>query len=274
MILFIPSSGSKNKLIVSLVQSHGIFVALIICICVLATWLLIFENYFRHRFIFQASSSSSSSSQAHSQVTSSNMRRDGGGSIMGILSFDSHDSLDGVVNERGVDGKKGGGGSGPGRKSGIKDSLDSMDTPAVEQVEKSPERDKEGRRSQYTVSTTMSSTMSTTTPPTSPYGVSKSPSLSTSFPSISPSSMGKNKNNNNKIGNIDLSEPSLIVNAEQMSVISSWLPPSRSNRGLTLKYSLRRDGANLSTLLSLCRSARRNGMVEQEHHIIIIEDSW
>ena len=51
MIFFIPSSGGKNNVVVSIVDSHGPWMALLVCLCVVAAWLIIFEKHFKHRYV-------------------------------------------------------------------------------------------------------------------------------------------------------------------------------------------------------------------------------
>ena len=45
----------------------------------------------------------------------------------------------------------------------------------------------------------------------------------------------------------------------QMDTLAHWLPDTRSSRSWTLKYSLRRDGASLDTLLALCCTVDSRG---------------
>jgi hypothetical protein len=52
MLFFIPTSGVKNCIILNLVASHGAGIALLVCLCVVCTWVLIFDTYFRNRFVF------------------------------------------------------------------------------------------------------------------------------------------------------------------------------------------------------------------------------
>ena len=51
MLLIFPSSGGKNTIVVSLVASHGLYVALIVCICVVVAWAVIFKRFFKMRFV-------------------------------------------------------------------------------------------------------------------------------------------------------------------------------------------------------------------------------
>lgn len=51
MILFIPSTGSKNTIVVTLIASQGEYVALLVCLLVVSSWYLIFLRFFQHRFV-------------------------------------------------------------------------------------------------------------------------------------------------------------------------------------------------------------------------------
>lgn len=74
---------------------------------------------------------------------------------------------------------------------------------------------------------------------------------------------------------IHSSETSSIITSEQMGCISAWLAAERqSTRSWTLKYSLRRDGASMDTLLSLSCMRDRSGKPTYSSSVILIEDSW
>jgi hypothetical protein len=49
-------------------------------------------------------------------------------------------------------------------------------------------------------------------------------------------------------------EPSYILSSAQLSQISTWLPDCHSTKSWSLKYSLKRDGACLETMLMLVPS--------------------
>jgi len=228
MMFFIPSSGGKNSIIVTLLQSHGILAALGVCLCVLATWFLIYETYFRHRFVLGVGSRVDPPRTQHQSTRS----KENEPLLHATLSFDANDSTEELQGRK---------------KSGIKDSHDFHDE--LEVVSSSQKKTPE-RRSRLQVSSS------------SPLPSSFDPS-SSSHPHPPPI-----------FGPIETTEPSTVVTQEQINLISSWLPTSKARRGWSLKYTLRRDGANLATLMALCQSSRRNGIIEQQHHIVLIEDSW
>lgn len=75
-------------------------------------------------------------------------------------------------------------------------------------------------------------------------------------------------------------EKSGIVSNSQLKTIGSWLPMSLSVSSWDLIFSLRRDGANLATLMRRCCSAEAGSRVRYPGNstatsfIIVIEDSW
>jgi len=66
MLFFIPSSGAKNTIVVSLMLSHGPWAALVVCLCVVATWIIIFDTHFKHRFLASNTSNDSMAGQSRS----------------------------------------------------------------------------------------------------------------------------------------------------------------------------------------------------------------
>ncbi len=73
---------------------------------------------------------------------------------------------------------------------------------------------------------------------------------------------------------VKLVEGSNIVSTEMLHRIASWLPASQRSRCWDLRYSLIRDGASMSSLLSQCRQRRNSSGTEIiESHVLIVEDS-
>ena len=70
------------------------------------------------------------------------------------------------------------------------------------------------------------------------------------------------------------SESSSILTVDQLYKVWSFLPAIYSDKSWFLNFSLRRDGANLHTLLSLCITKDMFGRAEPKCTVIIIEDSW
>lgn len=207
MLFFIPASGGKNSIVVLMTAAHGSLAAFIVCLCVVTTWLIIFETHFKHRFVSYKDKSSetlSISSARRNTIDGNNLEKE---PLMYALSFDNHEGDIEKVSSKASD----------------KENTENEGSPL-------------SRR--YSV--------------TSNY----------------------NQQEMNIRLRVESSEPSLIISPDQMSLIASWLPATRSIRSWTLKYSLRRDGALLDTLMSQCVPKRRNGIIEQTSYIIIIEDSW
>jgi hypothetical protein len=73
---------------------------------------------------------------------------------------------------------------------------------------------------------------------------------------------------------VKLVEASNIVSADMLHRIAGWLPASQRSRCWDLRYSLIRDGASMSSLLSQCRQRRNSSGTEiVESHVLIVEDS-
>ena len=110
-----------------------------------------------------------------------------------------------------------------------------------------------------------------------------------------------NINNINNIGiPVQMDTDSALLSPSHIQTILSWLPSERRINAWELSYSLRRDGASLDTLMSLCSSgdvttsysvvdhtstyASRTvsrydegvgmALATNISHLIIIEDSW
>lgn len=194
MIFFIPSSGGKNNIVVSIVDSHGCFVALLVCLCVVTAWLIIFEKHFKHRFI---------------------------------------------------NGK-----CGNSRRASGKDSRDMDDEvdPEIEEMLSFDDLEEE------------------LLPGSSSHGTQRV--------SVSPVDLRPQVPNSASINPIHSDYTSLIVSPSQMALIAKWMPEAEVCRNWVLKYSLRQDGANLSTLISLCTARNDRGRATYSSCLIIVEDSW
>jgi len=51
LLFFIPSTGAKQTIIAHVMESHSPWLAFLICLCVMFTWLFIFDTYFRNRYV-------------------------------------------------------------------------------------------------------------------------------------------------------------------------------------------------------------------------------
>jgi hypothetical protein len=73
---------------------------------------------------------------------------------------------------------------------------------------------------------------------------------------------------------LHFSDKSLIVTVSQIKELFKFLPKSVDSNVWTLRYSLRRDGTSLETLLSLSVLTDRAGRPVHTSYVIFIEDSW
>ena len=61
MMFFIPSSYEKNNIVVTLLGTKGPWIALLVCLCICASWLIIFDAFFKDRYVAQSGGKKSSS---------------------------------------------------------------------------------------------------------------------------------------------------------------------------------------------------------------------
>ena len=75
---------------------------------------------------------------------------------------------------------------------------------------------------------------------------------------------------------IDSAHSSGIASMADLKRLAEWVPKRHSTRPWVLKYSLRRDGASLETLLSLVTGDDHHSFGGSAHSaaLILIEDSW
>lgn len=191
LLFLIPSSGSKNTIVVSFVNSHGLWVALAVCLTVLFGWGYIFDKYFRSRF-----------------VSSDDIPADDGLEMM--------------------------------RRS--------VDTP-----EKAP-RHHDLEFEDAEMSTLISPSVD----------LEMSPSHDSQVP----------EQHMLKSSRVFYNEVSSIISIPQMQILQSWLPIGDSTKNWICRYSLRRDGASLESVMNLCCPRRENGVSKYSSFIVIVEDSW
>jgi hypothetical protein len=98
MLFVFPSSGGKNTIVVSLVVSHGLYVALAVCVLVVIAWAFIFARFFKMRFVKEDGRGSDpdilmpvlTRSRSNSKVKSADTD-----DLSDMLEFDSYDNDDG-----------------------------------------------------------------------------------------------------------------------------------------------------------------------------------
>lgn len=236
MLFFIPSSGAKNTIVVSLMLSHGPWAALSVCLCVVATWIIIFDTHFKHRFL-PTGVGIDSVSVGLSRLGGSHVSDDG-----------DQFSAEPLLSDAAIPGGTATAVSLGGGKFALSDDDDdyhlSVSTPTT-----------------YPANTTNAV-------------VSRKGSLSTlqsttldAFDSASGAAVGSNSNNLSVGGGMAAlagkyvprllaSEPSSIISAEQMNKIALWLSDSKASKAWTLTYSLRQHG-KLSPLQSTTENLKK-----------------
>lgn len=262
MMFFIPSSGMKNTIVVSVVATRGPWLALVICACVVMTWYIIFDTHFKHRFVLgRKGAGGGGGKKSRSRSGDMDESSSGGVAMMSLTTpTEDSDETTGLVHALSYDlteeegearGGDGGGGGGGG-------SLASYYTKESETT--TSHTPKTPTRRQVSSANLQHHGGQTTATPSPPHhaDLSSPPrrsSMSNPRPALSMSS-----------------DPSSIISDDQMRTIAKWLPDTRSHRRWHLKYSLRRDGASLETLLGLC--VPRSRVDGSNSLVIVIEDSW
>ena len=189
LLFFMPSSGEKNTIIVSLVDAHGPIMALVVSINIAAIWLILCEKYFSNRFVL-------------SKFTNNRticVRGDNPDEVFTANAYEVGAPLESPTNR-------------------------SIDSPGH----------------------SMRASMNNLTALT--------PDLT--FSNI----------------NFHTEGTSDILSSSQLSLISTWLPECHSTKSWGLKFSLRRDGACLETMMMLC--CPRDQSRSFSPCIILVEDSW
>lgn len=251
LCFFIPSSGAKNAIVVNIVSRHGPYTALFIALCVVSTWFVIFEQYFKNRYI-KDNSSSSSSGGAFDGARSRNTSKadmmdyfDSGpdGALASMLSYDQRDEGYSAKDEaHGLDLEDMPPSSGSSSSSVL----------GGQAPRQPPSPSSGGRRHSLTEGRSSGSVSSAAVAPAAfP--------LTAAVPTPT---------------RVQTSDPSSICSHEQLAAIAAWLGDRQSSRRWTLKYCLRRDGASMDTLLSLSCMRDRAGKPTYSNSVIIIEDSW
>lgn len=200
LLFFIPSSGEKNTIVVSIVESHGSIMALVVCINIAAIWLIICEKYFSNRFILSKYSN-------RPICVRPEMLEDGTFNSIGNV-LEIHGS-----NLEEADGKS--------TPPSILSRGASMSFPRVN-------------------------------------------SISAITPDITFS------------GNINFHTEfnSDILTLNKLAEISTWLPECHSTKSWQLKFSLKRDGACLDTMMMLCCPRDQISKTSFQPCVILVEDSW
>jgi hypothetical protein len=267
-----PSSGGKNTIVVSLVVSHGPWLALLVCCCVVIAWGFIFEKYIRGRYINTSSSVLNVDKPASLTLVRSRSESDL------LLSTENRYPATGdwrVNSTLSTDLEMG-------NEMTSQKVLEEENHDTLEQVLEFDEHDSHKELLPQDSIPLLSSTPSQTK------SVNVSPQINISTPAFRMNSV------------------SGMISPNHFSTIMSWIAPEfqHSLFQLSLLYTLQRDGASLATLLScsshsishptsphhgtedifhsnltaatLASSHQSVATAATSHHqiILLIEDSW
>ena len=236
-MFIVPSSGGKNTIVISLVDRHGPVFTLVICVCVVGAWAMIFDQYLKSRYVTGNVNSSAQqqvkkkfsvdqidgndmpSPGIRASISSSGLRnRDDAKSVDKSFNFHDNDDIDNDENQ----------------------GLLSMEGLEFDEDSESTGKDKRS--------------FEKANPTTDCHG-DEGDFVRDNFKAML---------------EVKVTADSSIISHSQFRDLVSWLPPSDQMKKFVLKYSLQRDGAALSTLLAQCQS----GSSDCFSSIIIIEDSW
>jgi hypothetical protein len=248
MLIFIPTSVGKNSIVVSLVSKFGILISFIACVVIIIGWIWIFRTYFKPRFVHKKKSEEDEDEAGAVELS----------------------RIDAVLE--------------------VEDDSDVTGTSL-----RSPMR-------RPSIGTTLISNSSSS-------NSGGAVGLTGSAPSPSAGASLERRDSRANLGALDVGkadsgksismnpaasdcyvvfkEKSGILSNSQLKTIGTWLPTSLSVSAWELAFSLRRDGANLSTLIRRCCNtegaasgggafgrSRYPGNSTNTSFIIVVEDSW
>jgi Na+/glutamate symporter len=309
-----PSSGGKNTIVVSLVVSHGPWIALMVCCCVVVAWGFIFEKCIRGKYLGSGGAGDVATASAAAAANSSL----GGGGYGALVRSRSEsdlfresspfvvDASSSCNSARLSDDWHGNSldslrdleltGTASGHSITPIGSLRELGQEEVLEFDDDLLQMKEAVTAGSIVpllSSTVSGGIATTTATSTTSlplttGLGSTLSLPPSLPALPAFRMNS---------------VSGMISPSHFSTIMSWILPEYQHSliQLSLLYTLQRDGASLATLLSLCSSSsshpsslgtddlfhsslphtsssRHSHQQHHNHHnhqvIILIEDSW
>lgn len=254
----VPSSGGKNTIVISLVDRHGPLVALVICVCVVGAWAMIFDQYLKTRYVNTTAGAFSKVAKKFS-VTAADIES---GGQMPHLALAASPAVRAGISSHGLRNREEGGARdvnfnfSDDNSFGENKALLSEDV--LEFDEEEEEEDGAGESSNsVTAEDRAGGGGGAGRAEEGAAAARKNSSLALSgkdFPDIE----------------VKMSHDSSIMSYSQLQEIASWLPLSVQTKKFVLKYSLQRDGASLATMLSLCQT----GANDCFSSLIVIEDSW
>lgn len=296
MLFIIPSTAVKNSIIIKLVDDYGLLVAIFVAWLVVATWYLIFQSYFKHRFV------NSSKKFDYATTSSNDSIKTGAGLVsVALLSPSASgkafiDTTSSFPNRALSLQSSPMNVSGKGRASRSR-SRDPADDSIHNQRQRKnlslsqQQQQQQGKTNMYVRQDGLElandddeeafldgdDDKDVTRSGFNKYGV---PTILSAADSDSKVNHNSSSSQTNYVEKVKLnfvhesSESSSIVTANQLHKIWTFVPMEFSDKSWFLRYSLRRDGASLQTLLSLCVTKDMYGRPEQTCSVIIIEDSW
>jgi hypothetical protein len=249
-MFIVPSSGGKNTIVISLLDRHGPFVALMVCVCVVGAWAMIFDQCLKSRYINTSKKISEDflieGTETGTGSVESSKGAGAGAGAGGSPIVRTNISSSGLRNRE----ERGRGASFNFREdnsftaSDEKQSLLSKDNLEFDDEDKQDEAP--SGNSGGNVSKTSKERFSSSGDPVKNDAKSKSKDF---FPAVE----------------VKMSQESSIVSKTQFQEVASWLPTSDQTKNF-----VQRDGASLCTLLALCHDS----VAECFSSLIVIEDSW
>ena len=230
MLFFVPSSGAKNTIVVSLMLSHGPWAALLVCLCVVATWIIIFDTHFKHRFLLPSATSESAGLSRPSSHTSN----EDDPFVLEPLMTDGSNSINNNNNSNNAS------------KFSESDEEGDYHLSVPTPVYPSSITGAVSRKSSLAIASSLQSFEQSETAAASTVAAGLGNSGLSMSIGASIASLGAKY-----VPRVVASEPSSIISAEQMGKISLWLSDSKASRAWTLSYSLRQHGKFFYSFLFL-----------------------
>jgi Na+/glutamate symporter len=241
LLFFIPSSGAKQTIVMTTMKDQGPWVALLTCVFVVFAWLILFDSYFRRRFVSTKDRTADSGAEEEAQSLIGSP--DGTGAfVAGDAASETPPQGSQKRHRSIVQGVGGGPGS----------ALDALFSAVAS----------EGAHEERHIG---DSVLHLEESPQNDDAASAGNGAAGQFP------LSRNLGAGFEV---HASETSSILTQAQMNIVASFLSPSNALKTWQLTYSLRQHGASLSTLLALNARKTRSGQRMLVPCLVVIEDSW
>lgn len=257
LLFFIPSSGAKQTILLTSLKTQGPWAALFTSIFVTFAWLILFDSYFRKRFVKEKSMefTINGSSGGDSEELEGLMQNPGGD--IGLSA--ENNEVEMIRTTAGSSGKR--------QRNVVNPSSSNTFEALLTAAAEGEMRDAEAAIDTTTGNTTSRSNIENNRDVAEHMELYNNNNNSESMLLVRNSSL-------NSTYNVHTSDNSSIINQAQMNIIASFLSNSNALKTWQLTYSLRQHGASLTTLLSLNSKKTRSGQTMLVPCIVIIEDSW